>query len=251
MIPKIIHYAWVGGAIPENISRNINSWKLLLPDYEFIEWNESNWDVNQSEFTQTMYERRKYSFVVDVMRVDVLSRYGGIYLDTDVKLYRKFDSLLNEQLVIGRLYNNAVGTAVILSKKNHPVMKHMQELYANIGPDIYDNQGYDLVNNGIFTRYLIDQDVGFKFGNKRQRLADGTLILPKQYFEITAFPFEKNTFATHEAVGSWRNHNQKKSFRSNIRTLAQKIVPHAIRARVFNAYCGRRNSIARQYGHKI
>ena len=46
MIPKVIHYCWFGGNPLPNIAvKCINSWKKYFPDYEIIEWNESNFDL--------------------------------------------------------------------------------------------------------------------------------------------------------------------------------------------------------------
>lgn len=48
MIPKIIHYCWFGrNPLPALTLKCIESWNTHLPDYEIIEWNEDNFDVNQ------------------------------------------------------------------------------------------------------------------------------------------------------------------------------------------------------------
>ena len=48
MIPKKIHYCWFGGnPLPESAKRYIKTWKKHCPDYEIIELNEKNFDVNQ------------------------------------------------------------------------------------------------------------------------------------------------------------------------------------------------------------
>ena len=97
MIPKIIHYCWFGNnEKPELVLRCIESWKKQLPDWEIIEWNESNWDVRNFEFTKKAYENKKYAFISDVARLDVLYRYGGVYLDTDVEILKMnpFDRFL-------------------------------------------------------------------------------------------------------------------------------------------------------------
>ena len=53
MIPKVIHYCWFG---LESMSKKaeicINSWKKYCPDYEIIEWNESNFNINQNAYTK-------------------------------------------------------------------------------------------------------------------------------------------------------------------------------------------------------
>ena len=53
MIPKIIHYCWFGnGEKNDVIKKCIESWKVNCPDYEIMEWNESNFDVNAYAFTK-------------------------------------------------------------------------------------------------------------------------------------------------------------------------------------------------------
>ena len=82
-IPKIIHYCWFGNNDkPDKIKSYINSWKIHMPDFEVIEWNESNFDVNKLEYTKEAYNMKKYAFVSDVARIEALYKYGGIYFDT-------------------------------------------------------------------------------------------------------------------------------------------------------------------------
>lgn len=94
MIPKKIHYCWFGGnPLPDSAKSCIASWRKFCPDYEIIEWNESNYDVNKIRYTQQAYACRKWSFVSDYARLDIIYQHGGIYLDTDVELLRPLDSL--------------------------------------------------------------------------------------------------------------------------------------------------------------
>lgn len=49
MIPKIIHYVWVGGnPKPKNIQKCMKTWSKHLKDYQIIEWNESNFDIHEN-----------------------------------------------------------------------------------------------------------------------------------------------------------------------------------------------------------
>ena len=85
MIDKVIHYCWFGGNQKSDlINRCIESWKKYCPDYQIIEWNESNFDVNMFDYTRQAYKEKKYAFVSDVARLYVVYNYGGIYLDTDI-----------------------------------------------------------------------------------------------------------------------------------------------------------------------
>ena len=88
MIPKIIHYCWFGGkSKPELVEKCIASWRKCCPDWEIWEWNESNYDVWGHPYMAAAYEEKKWAFVSDVARLDIISRYGGIYLDTDVEIF--------------------------------------------------------------------------------------------------------------------------------------------------------------------
>ena len=92
MIPKKIHYCWVGGAPkPESVLVCINSWKKYCPDYEIIEWNETNYDFTKNKYMQQAYENKKWGFVPDYARLDIIYEHGGIYLDTDVEIIKSFD----------------------------------------------------------------------------------------------------------------------------------------------------------------
>jgi mannosyltransferase OCH1-like enzyme len=47
MIPKTIHYCWFGRGPMSDLNRRcIDSWRRMLPDYEIVEWNEDNADLD-------------------------------------------------------------------------------------------------------------------------------------------------------------------------------------------------------------
>ena len=98
MIPKIIHYCWFGGnPKPEIIEKCIASWRKHCPDWEIVEWNESNYDVSALTYTKEAYEAKKWAFVSDVARLEVIINHGGVYLDTDVEILamNPFDAYLH------------------------------------------------------------------------------------------------------------------------------------------------------------
>lgn len=91
MIPKKIHYCWYGGnAKSKLVLKCIDSWRRYFPDYEIIEWNESNTDLNENAYIRQAYEKKKWAFVSDYVRMKVLNDYGGIYFDTDVEVLKPF-----------------------------------------------------------------------------------------------------------------------------------------------------------------
>lgn len=62
LIPKVIHYIWVGGSKPDPVQKNIKHWKELCPYYEFTEWNESNYDIKKNRYMYQAYQLKKYGF---------------------------------------------------------------------------------------------------------------------------------------------------------------------------------------------
>ncbi|HAP8281340.1 TPA: glycosyl transferase, partial [Enterococcus faecium] len=78
MIPKKIHYCWFGGnPLPKKDRKCIESWKKYCPDYEIIEWNESNYDLNKNRYMADAYKERKWGFVPDYARFDIIYNHGG------------------------------------------------------------------------------------------------------------------------------------------------------------------------------
>ena len=109
-IPKIIHYCWFGNnPKPEIVYKCIESWKKYFPDYEIVEWNEKNYDVNKELYMQEAYSCKKWAFVSDYARFDVLYQYGGIYFDTDVEVLKKFP----QEILCNQAFTGIESTKII------------------------------------------------------------------------------------------------------------------------------------------
>ena len=134
LIPKKIHYIWIGGnPMPEEDKRNIESWRKYAPDYEIIEWNESNYDFSKHLYSYEALKNKQYMYATDYARKDILYQHGGIYLDTDVELVGSLDDLLYNEVFIGiddgGQLNSGSGLGAV---PNHPVMKTFMNLYEGV-----------------------------------------------------------------------------------------------------------------------
>ena len=70
MVPKKIHYFWFGDAKKSPlIDRCIESWKRYAPDFQIIEWNEQNYDVEKNSFTRKAFAEKKWAFLSDYARI--------------------------------------------------------------------------------------------------------------------------------------------------------------------------------------
>ena len=96
---KKIHYIWLGGKIPPSVSYCINSWKKYCPDFEIIEWNEKNFNTNGFIWVREAIANKKYAFASDFIRLWILERYGGIYVDTDVEFKRNIHSIIKADFI--------------------------------------------------------------------------------------------------------------------------------------------------------
>ncbi len=101
MIPKKIHYCWFGPApLPKLVRKCMQTWREVMPDYEICLWNEENSPMNHP-FVKQAYAAKKYAFVADYVRFWALHNYGGVYLDTDMYVLRRFDDLLDANFFCG------------------------------------------------------------------------------------------------------------------------------------------------------
>ena len=221
MIPKIIHYCWFGNKKPKKVLKCIESWKSRLPDYEFKEWNANNFDVNQLSYTVAAYEARKYAFVSDVARVKALYEYGGIYLDTDVMVYKNFDEILHHKCVFGYEEEMYVATSFMACEPKHPLMKQFLSLYLEI--PFYDELGNIIPGTNVTKLTNILLHDGLKRDNSYQELSDGVVVYPQEYFS----PYDygncihnrtENTICEHLFFVSWMPWS----------TRAKKVIKHIV-----------------------
>ena len=96
MIPKRLHFVWVGSELPAKQRDFIESWRQTNPEFDVVGWNEDNIDMNIPAIARA-YARRRWATVADIARLIAVYQQGGIYLDTDFRVYRPLDGLLSHR----------------------------------------------------------------------------------------------------------------------------------------------------------
>lgn len=206
MIPKIIHYCWFGGnPLPELVQKCIESWKQYCPDYEIIEWNESNFDVNYCNYVREAYTAGKWAFVSDVARLYALVNYGGIYMDTDVELLRPLDKLLEYEAVSGFETKDRIQTAFMACQKGQPFFAELLHDYNNACFVREDGTNNTSTNVTRITHKLLEY--GLRLDNTMQTV-NGLTLLPYDYlcpknFDTKILTVTDNTVVIHHFDGSW------------------------------------------------
>lgn len=255
MIPKTVHYVWLGShQIPQPYAEYIDNWHKVLPDYKFVRWDESNCDYLSTDYARQAYQAGKFGFVSDVVRVQVLYEYGGIYLDTDVEVLRGFDDLLGEQMFIGMENNAYVQSAVIASEAHHPFWRQVIDFYAQQQFTVKGKQ--NLTPNTIYLTYFLQ-----KWGGNFVRLKDSKQVLRNGDSTITVLPrswlapidyttgesiADDNTRTIHRFAGTWTNtaaHKRDKFLCCVRRLVGKKVFSGLTRAYV--------NGCCRQLRHRL
>lgn len=187
MIPKKIHYCWFGrGEKPKLAKKCIASWKKFCPDYEIIEWNEDNFDMNENAYVRYCYENKKWSFLSDYVRLAVVCREGGVYFDTDVEVVKSFDDLLDCGAFFGFETEQHVNTGEGFGAEAHHVtIQKMLDEYALFTPqkgEPFEFIGCPTLNTNALLA------LGLKRNGEYQTIA-GAVILPQDYMN----PYEDAT----------------------------------------------------------
>jgi hypothetical protein len=238
MIPKIIHYCWFGGnSLPELALKCIDSWKKYFPDYEIKEWNETNYDVHKIAYASEAYGAKKYAFVSDYARFDILYKYGGIYFDIDVEVIKSFECILKNGGFMGfemakkTSANQGIACNAGLgmgceAKLNivHQVLKFYETL-SFINPDgSYNTTTIVEHVTAILKKY------GLANENSMQQL-DGFVIYPIEYFApINYFTgtmkITENTHSIHHYNSSWEGNPMR--FYTKVRNKSMKIFGYSL-----------------------
>lgn len=207
MIPKIIHYCWFGGnPLPADAIKYIASWKKYLPDYKIIEWNESNFDLDLFPFTREALNHKKYAFITDVVRLYVLNKFGGIYMDTDVEVLKSLDPFLHHNAFSGFENDNYVPTGIMASEKNGNWVNELLSYYE--GRSFIKKDGnLDMESNtSIITKIM--KNKGFIMNNSFQEIKDYVSFYPNDYFcpksyKTGQIELTKNSYTIHHFAKSW------------------------------------------------
>lgn len=127
MIPKIFHQIWLNGEMP-NPHKYLRDHMLELhPDWEYKLWTEENRPHLFNEEVYAFFER--YMFKSDILRYEVLLKYGGVYVDTDYLFLKNIDCLLDREYVIIRdkttNYEYPVNNCLMGFISNHYILEYV------------------------------------------------------------------------------------------------------------------------------
>jgi glycosyltransferase involved in cell wall biosynthesis len=215
LIPKKIHYFWFGpGKKSDLINKCIDSWKKHAGDYEIIEWNESNCDINVNRYVKEAYAAKKWAFVADYFRIQVIHEQGGIYVDTDTEFMKRVDSLRISKAFFAFETRNVVHAGIFGAIPQHPLIKQWLDSYKQ---DHFRNSiGTFNTSNTIVKRLtaILVGNYNITMNGQYQVLKESIKIYPPNVLTINIY--DGKNIVEHHYDASWWDIKDEVSYKNTV-----------------------------------
>lgn len=229
-IPLVIHYIWLGNNLKsKEVKSSINTWKKHAKNFKIIEWDEEKLKklMIDDEFYQAALEDHNYAYASDQARLEILKRYGGVYMDTDMNLLTNpLPFLKNRELVLcfqntTNPSDEVIETSFMACVPNHPLILNLLDIYKNI---TYNSQR--LTPNSELLGPVIFQEYELNHNKKNQIKDNGDAV----FYSCERFwqPTYKSV-AVHVGLKSWGKLNK----RDKVRILLRKNIKNRVQAGFF------------------
>ena len=199
MIPKLIHFVWLGRQPkPPVVRRCVASWRRHLSDYRIIEWNETNFDLGCNRYLREACNARKWAFASDYIRMRVVHDQGGIYLDSDCFVLDTLDPFLKHAFFSGFEGTGFPFTATFGAVPGHPLVARTlldYEHRAFAKPD----GTLDITTNTQLVGGILRNEYGCELNGMYQGLRDGVAIYPADRL----CTWSDQSVVVHLMSGSW------------------------------------------------
>lgn len=210
MIPKLIHLCWFSGeSYPVEIRECLDSWKKILPDYNIMVWDYNKAKTIGIPFINDALEDKRWAFAADVVRFYAVWKYGGLYMDSDILLFKRFDKFIPEHgfMTFNELKSNkenelGLQAAFFMGEPGNEFCSEVIDYYSHQSYRKPDGTLFDTVSPVVMAR------IAEKFGYKREdtfQQLKGLTIYPTHYLcPRHRYPMDSETIGQHRIYGSWR-----------------------------------------------
>lgn len=225
IIPKKIYYAWFGHAqYPERFNMIKENWQALNPEFDIIEINESNFDVNKYEYTRSAYKMGKWAFVSDVARIWTINEFGGFYLDVDVEVLKSFEPLTDNNQVWGKEDAGMVASGLMFGSEPHDkILSQILSYYEHFEFDnknLFENTTVRIISN-------ILKNHGLRNGLSTDKMDNGAIVYAPKYFAPLHYwgggKISQSSYSLHYYDGNWVNTHHNRMARS-IRYIIHQLI---------------------------
>jgi mannosyltransferase OCH1-like enzyme len=232
MIPKKIHYCWLSGEkIPSFLKKCMDTWRQVMPEYEYVLWDKEKFKISSVPFYNEAFAAKRWASAADYIRLYALYTEGGIYLDTDVIVRKKFDDLLkydffaphewwepsiqeNNTLslinsdgtlrgnILQRMYGVGIQAATFGSVQGHPLLKDLLDWHnSQHFPPPSQITGSPMPTAPDVYAFIA-RKYGFRYTDIFQELDSNIAFLPSSTFPNSTGKATKDSYAVHLCIGS-------------------------------------------------
>jgi mannosyltransferase OCH1-like enzyme len=205
LIPRIFHQIWVGpDPLPTEYARYQQTWLDHHPGWELRFWTDDNLPdgLRRLEATERL---RAPAERADILRLELLWRFGGVYVDADFECLRSLQPLIEEaDIFIGLAKPDRVNNALLGSVAGHPILdRALDELRPR---EFY---GYDKGATG--PKFLDSILVAHR---------DEVLFLEPDILYATTPAARREAYAVHHEARTWK---EAELLRIDMRRAEQKM----------------------------
>lgn len=192
-IPRVFHFIWVGPKpFPEKFQANIQTWRNLHPNWEIRLWRDADVPplINQREYNAAEKPAQK----ADILRYELLSMFGGVYLDCDFECLKNIEPLLTNITCFSAAQDrDEVAIGIMGSVINHTFFRTVISSL----PQSFKSKPGNIVNQtgpAFFTPIARRMDI---------KIFDPPVFYPTHYTGVMNGPIEK-AYAVHQWAHSWK-----------------------------------------------
>ena len=138
-IPRVIHHIWLGSALPKQFAALRDTWRRHHPTWRHVLWG----DAEAASFgmrNRAAFDRAtNFGEKSDLLRYEVLNRYGGVYVDTDFECTRPLDELADSCGFFTGVSNTGtfeLNNGLIGAAAAHPLLEELVRNAASGGASI-------------------------------------------------------------------------------------------------------------------
>ena len=135
LIPKVFHQIWVGpNPLPDTAAELTASWQRRHPDWQMRLWTDQN--LPRDTFNQAIIDQTTiYAQKADILKHELMNRFGGVYIDIDFECLRNIEPLLDGvPYFYGEEVPGRVAHGILGSVPGHPFTRWCQERIPELFP---------------------------------------------------------------------------------------------------------------------